>query len=40
MELGQLGGAAAEPQGEEQQGDLLLRELLGQPEEKRVRQEV
>lgn len=40
MELRQLSSAAAEPQGEDQQGDLLLRELLGQPEEKRVRQEV
>lgn len=39
-ELHQLGGAAAEPQGEQQEGQLLLRELLGQPEEERVRQEV
>lgn len=39
-QLHQLGGAAAEPQGEQQEGKLLLRELLGQPEQERVRQEV
>lgn len=39
-QLHQLGGAAAEPQGEQQEVELLLRELLGQPEQERVRKEV
>lgn len=39
-QLDQLGGAAAQPQGEQQGGQLLLGELLGQPEQERIRQEV